>query len=173
MKNRIAAALALIASSSLHAQTSAPAPAPAPAQGQAPAPVAPPAIPDLGTATPIAGNWNYAATADGSEAVFANATGQPQVILHCTRATRVVTISKPASGAAPFLSIWTSAQTRNLPASFNPATGRVSAGLTSSDSLLDAIAFSRGRIGVGISGQPLLAVPAWGEAARVIEDCRA
>ena len=169
MKNRIAAALALIASTSLQAQI----PPPASGQAAAPAPVAPLAIPDMSTATPIEGNWNYAATADGSEAVFLNSTAQPQVILHCARATRRVTISKPATGAAPFLSIWTSAQTRNLPASYNPATARVSADVNSSDALLDAIAFSRGRIGVGISGQPLLAVPAWGEAARVIEDCRA
>jgi len=169
MKNRIVAALALIASSSLHAQT----PAPTSVQTPTPAPVAPPAIPDMSTATPIVGNWNYASTSDGSEAVFLNSTAQPQVILHCARATRRVTISKPATGAAPFLSIWTSAQTRNMPASYNPATARISADFTSSDSLLDAIAFSRGRIGIGISGEPLLAVPAWAEAARVIEDCRA
>ena len=50
----IAAALALAAASSLNAQ-------------------APSATSD--TATPIAGNWTYAATAGGSEATFANAAG--------------------------------------------------------------------------------------------------
>jgi hypothetical protein len=168
MRHRIVAALALIAASSLHAQTPATAPAPA----LAPAPVTPPAIPDLSTAVPISGNWSYAATVDGSEAVFLNPGAQPQVVIHCARALRRVTISKTATGAAPFLSIWTSTQTRNLPASFNPATGRVSADLSASDSLLDAIAFSRGRFGVRISGQPSLVVPAWAEPARVIEDCR-
>ena len=63
-------------------------------------------------------------TADGSEATFADAIGQPQLSVHCTRATRRVTIAKPASAAAPFLDVWTSSQTRSLPASFNPATGR-------------------------------------------------
>ena len=170
MKHRIAAALALTTASSLHAQTTAPAPAPAP--GPAPAPVAPPAIPDLSTAVPTSGSWSYAATADGSEAVFLNPGAQPQVIIHCARTLRRVTISKTATSAAPFLSIWTSTQTRNLPASFNPATARLSADLAANDSLLDAIAFSRGRVGVGISGQ-LLVVPPWAEPARVIEDCRA
>ncbi len=161
MKYRIAAAFALIAASSLHAQTPTPAPA------------APPVIPDLSTATPIAGNWNYVTTADGSEATFLNPTAQPQVTIHCTRASRRVTISKPANGAAPFLSIWTSAESRNLPASYNPATARIGADLNANDPLLDAIAFSRGRIGVGVSGQPIGVVPAWAEPARVIEDCRA
>jgi hypothetical protein len=162
MKYSIAAAFALIAASSLNAQAAAPVAA-----------AAPPAIPDLSTATPIAGNWTYAATPDGSEATFLNPTAQPQVTLHCTRATRTVAISKPASSAAPFLSIWTSTQTRNLPASYNPTAARISAQLIASDTLLDAIAFSRGRIGIGISGQPIGVVPAWAEPARVVEDCRA
>ena len=160
MKYRIAAAFALIAASSLHAQA------------PAPAPVAPPAIPDLSTATPISGNWTYAATADGSDATYLNLTAQPQVTVHCARALRRVTISKPAAGVAPFLSIWTSTQSRSLPASYNPATGRLSADVTAYDPLLDAIAFSRGRFGVGIAGQPIGVVPAWPEPARVIEDCR-
>ena len=152
MKLRIAAAFVLIAATSLHAQT---------------------AMPDLSTATPIAGNWTYSSTLDGSEAVFVNAAAQPQLTIRCTRAPRRVTISKPASGAAPFLAVWTSAQARNLPASFNPATARISADLSAYDPLLDAIAFSRGRFGVSVSGGPPLVLPAWAEPARVVEDCRA
>ena len=79
---------------------------------------------------------------------------------------------KPASGAAPFLNVWTTAQSRNLPASFNPSTGLLSADLSAWDPLLDAIAFSRGRVGIGVSGQPALVLPSWAEVARVIEDCR-
>jgi hypothetical protein len=148
MRLPIAAAVALAAASSLQAQ-------------------------DLGTATAIAGNWSYAATADGSEAVFANATGSPQLWVHCTRATRRVSIAKPATRAAPLLNVWTSSLTRSAPASFNPATGRLTIDLAAADPLLDAIVSSRGRIGLTIAGQPSLVVPAWAEAARVIEDCRA
>jgi len=83
-----------------------------------------------------------------------------------------VTIAKPATGAAPFLLLWTTSLSRSLPASFNPATARLSATLGAWDPLLDAFAFSHGRVGVTVSGLAPLVVPAWAEVARVIEDCR-
>jgi hypothetical protein len=147
MRFAIAAAFALAAASSIHAQ-------------------------DLSTAIPIAGNWTYAATADGSEAVFANSGGNPQLWVHCTRATHRVTIAKPATGAAPFIIVWTSSLTQNVASSFNPATARLTIDLAATDPLFDAIVSSRGRIGFTVTGQPPLVVPAWAEAARVIEDCR-
>jgi hypothetical protein len=153
MRVRVAAAFALIAGSSVNAQMVAPAP-------------------DLSTATPIAGNWVYSTTAGGSEASFVNASAMPQLTIRCTHPTRRITIAKPASGAAPSLSVWTSAQTRALPATFNPATQRLSADVMAYDPMLDAIAFSRGRFGVSVSGTTPLVVPAWAEVARVIEDCR-
>jgi hypothetical protein len=127
---------------------------------------------DLSTATPIAGSWSYAPVADGSEAVFANSSGVPQLWVHCTRATRRVTISRPASATAPVLNIWTSSLTRSAASSFNPATGRLTIELANYDPLLDALVSSRGRIGFTIGTQPPLAVPPWPEPARVIEDCR-
>ena len=154
MRFPVTAAFALIAGSSVNAQTIAPAL-------------------DLSTATPIAGSWIYSTTASGSEASFVNASAMPQLTIRCTRATRRITIAKPASAAAPFLTVWTSAQSRALPASFNPATMRISADVTAYDPLLDAIVFSRGRFGVSVSGTPPLVMPAWAEVARVIEDCRA
>jgi hypothetical protein len=154
MNISIAAALARVAASSLSAQTA-------------------PAVPDLATATPIAGNWSYAATTDGSEATFANAGGFPQLTVHCSRATRRVSIAKPASAAAPYLAVWTSSQTRSVPASFNPATGRLTIDLDANDSLLDALSNSRGRLGFTVSTEASLVVPAWAEVARVVEDCRA
>jgi hypothetical protein len=153
MRFWLAAAIALIAGSSVNAQTLA-------------------AALDLSTATPIAGSWLYSQPAGGSEASFLNASALPQLTIRCTRATRRITIAKPASAAAPFLTVWTSAQTRGLLASFNPATQRLSAELAAYDPLLDAIAFSRGRFGVSVSGSTPLVVPAWAEVARVIEDCR-
>ena len=124
-------------------------------------------------ATPAAGKWSWAQTADGSEATFTDVYSRAQLTVHCTRATRRVSIAKAASAAAPFLSVWTSSQARNLPASFNPATGKSSAQLAAFDPLLDAIAASRGRIGVSLSGSAPLVVPPWAEIARTVEDCRA
>jgi hypothetical protein len=159
MRFTIAAALALLAPSSLSAQAVAPA-APTPAV-------------DYSVALPIAGGWSYASAADGSEATFRDAGARPQLIVHCARAARQVTIAKPASGAAPFLYVWTTSLSRSLPSSFNPMTARLSATVGAWDPLLDALAFSLGRVAVTVSGQPPLVVPAWAEVARVIEDCRA
>jgi len=150
MRFAVAAALALLVGSSLRAQPAT----------------------DLGTATPVAGTWTYAATTDGSEAVFSNASA-PQLWVHCTRSTRRVSIAKPASSAAPLINVWTSSLARDVAASFNPATGRLTIELAPFDPLLDAISASRGRIAFTVGTQPALVVPAWAEAAHVIEDCRA
>lgn len=151
MQVRIAAVLALAIPSSAVAQTP---------------------IPDLSTAVPLVGSWTYAPAAGGSDAIFADASGNPQLWLHCTRSTRRMTVAKPASGAAPFLNIWTSSLTRSVAASFNPATMRLTIDLGAYDPLFDAIVSSRGRVGFSVGTQPALVVPPWAEAARVIEDCR-
>jgi hypothetical protein len=155
MRLSFVAALSLLAAASLQAQAVAPAPAV-----------------DYSVATPLPGTWAYAATGDGTEAVFRDTAQRPQLILHCLRASRQVSIARPASGAAPFLLVWTSSLSRQLPASFNPATGRISATLATYDPLLDALAFSRGRFAVGVVGSAALVVPAFPEVTRVIEDCR-
>ncbi len=154
MRISIAAALALLSASTLSAQ-------------------AIPASTDLATATPITGNWSYAATADGSEAVFSNSSSFPQLWVRCARSTRRVSIAKAATAAAPFVNVWTSSLTQSVAASFNPTTGRLSIELGAFDPLLDAITSSHGRVGFSVANQPALVVPPWAETARVIEDCRA
>lgn len=131
-----------------------------------------PAIADHSSARIMDGSWVYASTAAGAEAQFRKTAGQPQLFLACTRASRQVSIARPATGAAPILQVWTSSAARNLAASFNPATRQLTATLPAIDSLLDAMAMSRGRIAVGISGQPAIVAPAWGEISRVVEECR-
>src|SRR3954447_22573466 len=121
------------------------------------APVAPApaeAAVDYTTAIPLGGNWTYAQTADGSEATFTNASAQPQLIVHCTRAKRHVSIAKPATAAAPFIVIWTSSQSRSAPASFNAATNRLTADFGAYEPFLDAIAFSRGRAAFSVGSGP-------------------
>ena len=152
MQFSIAAASALIAASSLGAQTTP--------------------SPDLSTAPPITGNWTYAPTTDGSEAVFANSASNSQLWVHCMRATRRVTIARPASAAAPFINVWTSSLSRSVASSYDPATGRLTIDLANFDPLLDAIASSRGRVAFTVGTQPALVVPPWAQVARVIEDCR-
>jgi hypothetical protein len=102
-----------------------------------------------------------------------DSSSRPQLILHCSRAIRRMTIARPATAAAPFMVIWTSGASRSIPASFDPLTNRISISLPAYDTLLDAMTFSRGRISVTVSGTPALIVPAWAEVGRVVEDCRA
>ncbi|HEX5237899.1 MAG TPA: hypothetical protein VFW39_05485 [Sphingomicrobium sp.] len=153
MRKMIAAALALTVPALLHAQQA-------------------PALSDLSYEKPMAGAWTYSPTSDGSLATFVDAQSQPQVTIHCTRATRRVTISKPVAATSPFLWIWTSAETKSVPAIYDAANARVTAEFAPFDPMLDAIASSRGRIGFSTSGLAATIVPPWGEVGRVIEDCR-
>ncbi|MFL6751744.1 MAG: hypothetical protein ACJ8FL_00720 [Sphingomicrobium sp.] len=154
MHRTIAAALALTAASSLHAQTIA----------------TPPAV-DPAYAAPLLGSWSYAPIAGGSEITFRDTSARPQLTIRCARAERRLTIAKPASAAAPVLVVWTSSQTRSLPATFDPATAQLSATLAAYDPVLDALVFSRGRVAFSVAGSQLV-LPAWGEISRVVEDCR-
>ena len=118
------------------------------------------------------GSWAYQPTASGSMARFVDTTGTARLVLQCTRATRRVTIAHTSAAPAAALSVWTSSASRTLPARFEQNAMRVAAELPAFDALLDAIAFSRGRIAVTMPGSVPTVAPAWPEAARTIEDCR-
>ena len=160
MRLLLAAAFAQAAAASLPAQTPAPT-------------VAPPATADFTYAIPLAGSWTFAPAPDGSAATFLNASAMPQLTIRCARTTRRVSIAKPGNVAVPFLNVWTSTMTRGVPASFDPATARITIQLAAYDPLLDALAFSRGRVAIYAADKPALVVPTWPELARVVEDCRA
>jgi hypothetical protein len=131
----------------------------------------PPAM-DFSTAPVAAGSWTYQAVAGGSEARFLDATNIARLVIHCTRAARQVSISPTSAVPSPTIFVWTSSASRNLPVRFEPNAVRVTAELSAFDPLLDAIAFSRGRLAVTLAGGLSLVVPAGPEAARTIEDCR-
>jgi hypothetical protein len=69
------------------------------------------------------------------------------------------------------MAIWTTSLSRTVPARFL-STKELIADVAATDPLLDAIAFSRGRIATAASGAPMLAVASGPETTRVIEDCR-
>jgi hypothetical protein len=120
---------------------------------------------------PVEGSWTYAAGSDGSQATFYNSARQPQLTIQCTRSVRRIALLKPGA-AAPSMWVWTSSQKKSLPATYDTASARVRVDLPAFDPLLDAMAFSRGRIGFSTSGLAALVVPPWSEVGRVIEDCR-
>ena len=137
-----------------------------PASAQAPAQV------DVAAVQPLRGSWSYRAVAGGSEAAFADLAATRRLVLRCNRAARTVSVGRTGvARAAPTLAIWTSTTSRSVPSRFLP-TGELVADIAATDPLLDAIAFSRGRFATGAAGAPMVAVPAWPELSRVIEDCR-
>jgi len=116
-----------------------------------------PALFDSTRTVPLSpGQWSYSASATGSEARFG-----AMFSIRCNRAARLVTLRR-TDVAASALTIGTDLSLRTLPADGVTAT---------TDRVLDAIAFSRGRFIVDGGGSRLV-LPASPEAARSIEDCR-
>lgn len=150
-----------------------PAPMPRPAPAPAPAPPPPPAPavdwPDR-TVTP--GTWRYERDARGSRALFGQVGADALVVLRCDLGARTVFLSRAGASPAPLV-VRTSALSRSLavrPTGGTPA--YVAVALPPRDALLDAMAFSRGRIAVEQAGATTLTLPSWAEIARVVEDCR-
>jgi len=136
------------------------------ASAQAPAQI------DLEAVQPIGGAWGYRPIAGGSEANYVDAAATVRLQIRCNRAARTVSIVRTGvPAAAPTMAIWTTSLARTVPARFL-ATKELDADVAASDPLLDAIAFSRGRIATAASGAPMLAVASGPETTRVIEDCR-
>jgi hypothetical protein len=81
---------------------------------------------------------------------------------------RIAIVLNGAEGDA--IVVRTSFGQRRLPALADR--NQAAATLPASDSLLDQMAFSRGRFLVSIEGGLSLVVPAWPELARVVEECR-
>ena len=131
-----------------------------------------PAAIQLDNVQPISGTWSYRAIPGGSEADFIDAAATVRFEIRCNRAARTVSLIRTGvAAAAPTLTIWTTSLSRTAPARFL-ATRQLVADLAATDQLLDAIAFSRGRFATAASGAPMVAVPAWPETTRVVEDCR-
>ena len=127
---------------------------------------------DFETFPQQAGVWSYRSVPQVSEASFMDTSGTVRLSVRCARPTRQVVISRHNPAPASTMFIWTSSQQLSLPTAFETNPPRVSVVLAGSDSLLDAIAFSRGRIALSIPGAHPLVVAPGPEAARVFEDCR-
>ena len=111
-----------------------------------------------------AGGWTYR---QGGSAAF-GLPGSPSLVITCAGSR--IRIERPGAASGSLLTVRTSTEARNLPATL--AGGGLVAELAASDPLLDALAFSRGRFSVEAAGTARLIIPAWPEAARVVEECR-
>lgn len=113
------------------------------------------------------GDWNYRATADGSTAQFVSPSAATSLSLRCDRARRVVDIVLPSGST---LTIRTTAMTRTL--LLRSGEAGVATSVAATDPLLDAMAFSRGRIALERPERAPIVVPPQAEIGRLIEDCR-
>ncbi len=133
------------------------------------------------TEWPIApGAWAYRQDDRGSLALFGEAGKDAIVSLRCDRAQRRLYLSrlqqfapKPGQASGHMLRLrahdgmagWPARPTGGTPA-------YLAVELAASEPVLDLLATSRGRFALELEGESSLALPAWSEIFRVIEDCR-
>ena len=177
--SRLFLPLSLLALAGACVPSPAPAPPPSPAPprpepSQAPPSVVTPTYDNWMDAPQTPGDWFYSKTAQGSTARFGAPQSEARFSVVCDRARSTVSLVRSASSpvAVP-MRVRTETADRVLSA--EPQGGQLPtlvATLPARDSFLDAMAFSRGRFAVEISGVPTLYLPAWPEISRVVEDCR-
>ncbi|WP_121117017.1 hypothetical protein [Croceibacterium ferulae] len=149
--------------------TPAPQPAPAPAPAPRPAPQPAPPVPsNWMDAAQTPGDWRYTPLGGGGRASFVDPAGTVLFDMICTGA-RQITLARAGAGGSSMI-VRAEAAERSLPAT--PANGAATAVLGAGDSLLDAVAFSKGRFAIEVGSAPPLFLPAWPEVTRVVEDCR-
>jgi len=150
-----------------------PTPAPQPIATPAPAPVQPKGDWIDWPITP--GTWAYRKDGRGSLALFGEAGRDAIFIIRCDQSRRQLFLSRVGSvdeGAKMVLRA--SAGVAAYPAANNGGTPAYTAiSVSPNDIMMDRIAYSRGRFAVETSGLESLAIPAWPEFSRVVEDCRA
>lgn len=176
MKNARAFRAAAAALSLAALAACVPRPAPPPPVPQArPAPLpepSPPPPPVEWTEAPLSsGDWTFSLYGGRPQAAYGPA-GTPQFLLRCEPGGRV-TLLRVGAVTGNALTVSTTYGDRNLPAAViagpRPA---LASSLAATDPLLDAIVFSRGRFAIAAPGMAPLILPAWPEAARVVEECR-
>ncbi len=156
----------------------APPPSPAPQPVSAPPPAAAPLPAPRLTGdwndwpfTP--GDWTYRRDARGSLGAF-GAPGQvAKVSLRCDLQSRRVYLLRAAAAAGQKMTVRTSSTIKELVTKpTGGAAADVAAEILPNDAILDAMAFSRGRIVVETEGQSPVILPSWAEITRIVEDCR-
>ncbi len=121
-----------------------------------------------------AGNWFYEAESSETLAIFGASAFEPLVMLRCDLESRQVGLAVASDTAEPTRLVIRT-ETQDLAVLAQPLERRQPLLVTefaAFNDILDAIAFSRGRFAVEIEGEETLAIPAWPEITRVIEDCR-
>jgi hypothetical protein len=120
------------------------------------------------------GNWVYRQDDRGSIGYFGETGKNALVTLRCEKLRGRVYLSRAGTLLGPEIMVRTSSASKAVPSAAAGGTPPyVAAELSPLDPILDAMAYSRGRISIEASGQQMIAIPAWAEIGRIIEDCRA
>ncbi len=121
-----------------------------------------------------AGNWAYRRDQRGSIALFGEAGEDAMLTLRCAINDKTLFLSRAGNSEANAqMSIRTSHILKRYNAQPTGGTPSFAAiAIDPSDDVLDALTYTRGRFAVELEGTLSIAVPAWSEIARVIEDCR-
>jgi hypothetical protein len=136
------------------------------------------AAPQVGSWTdwPITpGNWVYRQDDRGSIALFGLAGRDALVTIRCdtSRGRIYVSRANENGGQAGSLTIRSSTALKQyVAASTGSSPAYIAAEIVPTDSILDAVAYTRGRIALEAAGQQAIAIPVWSELPRVIDDCR-
>ena len=119
------------------------------------------------------GIWTYRRDGRYSVAQF-GAPGRNAIVrFRCDAHNRRVTLSREASATGGTMVIRTSSMTKTMAATASDANAAyLAADIATTDPILDAMAFSRGRVLVEMEGQQPVILPTWAEIARIVEDCR-
>lgn len=168
MKRTIGFSLLLL-SACVAPQEAAPPPAPAPVATPTPAPPPPPPpAADWRDRPYTPGDWTYSRSGAHSEARYGQAGAVPRLALTCDHRAKQVRLTWPGAPAGTLV-VRTSEGDQSRAARASEAGLQLDLGAR--DTLLDGMAFSRGRFMLQAGAQELI-VPAWPEIARVVEDCR-
>jgi hypothetical protein len=149
-----------------------PAPQPKPVVTPTPAPP-PPRVAGEWTDWPLAGgDWVYRRDERGSIALFGPAGQNATLTLRCDTQRQRIYLSREGTRGTQIV-VRASSSMKALAASPTGGTpAYIAAEITPTDPILDAIALSRGRFAVETDGAQPLAIPAWAEITRIVEDCR-
>ncbi len=155
-----------------------PAPRPEPVATAEPEPVAPPPPPPVAPpfaghwmdAPQTAGDWRWRSAGGESFAEFSSSAGVMLVQFNCTAdGDMVLAVANRWPGAS---GLRVRTETREALVPTGDREGWLEARMAASDTLLDAIAFSRGRFALEVQGGDALYLPSYPEITRVVEDCR-
>jgi hypothetical protein len=119
------------------------------------------------------GDWVYRQDDRGSIALFGQPGADALVTLRCDQTRKKIYLSRAGIRTDAVMLVRASSIRKEYRAGGTGATpSYLATEIMPNDPMLDAVAFSRGRFAIEVSGLPALAIPVWSEIPRIVEDCR-